>query len=90
MTAPPTAFSNDGFVGTRLALNDAQDTTLLAGAVIDMEDGTVAARIEGGRRLTDRLSVELESRLFGNVDPGNILQFFRNDSFLTLRVSLFF
>ena len=90
VTAPPTAFDNHGFVGTRLALNDTQDTALLAGAVVDLEDGTVAARVETERRLTDRLTLELESRLFGRVDSGNILQSFRNDSFVTVRLSLFF
>ena len=90
VTAPPTAFDNDGFVGARLALNDTQDTALLAGAVVDLEDGTVAARVEAERRLTNRLTLELESRLFGHVDPGNLLQAFRNDSFVTIRVSLFF
>ena len=62
--APPTAFENDGFFGARLALNDTQDTTMLAGAVVDLEDGTVAARVEAERRLTDRLRLEVESRLF--------------------------
>ena len=90
VTAPPTAFDNHGFVGTRLALNDTQNTALLAGAVVDLEDGTVAARVETERRLTDRLTLEIESRLFGRVDQGNILQSFRNDSFVTVRVSLFF
>ncbi len=90
VTAPPTAFENDGFVGARLALNDTQDTAVLVGAVIDLEDGTVAARVESERRLTDRLNLVLESRLFGRVDQGNILQSFRNDSFVTVRVSLFF
>ena len=89
-TAPPAAFEHDLFAGTRLALNDVQDTQLLVGAVVDVEDGTVAARIEGERRLTNRLKLELESRLFVNVDPGNALAFLRNDSFVTLRVGFFF
>ena len=87
--APPTAFRNHGFVGTRLALNDTQDTSLLVGAVVDLEDGTVAARVEGERRLTNRLTLEVESRLFGRVDQRNPLHAFRNDSFVTVRVSLF-
>ena len=90
VTAPPTAFDNHGFVGTRLALNDTQDTALLVGAVVDLKDGTVAARVESERRLTNRLTLELESRLFGRVDSRNILQSFRNDSFVTVRVSVFF
>ena len=88
--APPTAFENDGFLGARLALNDTQDTTVLAGAVVDLEDGTVAARVEAERRLTDRLRLEVESRLFSNTDPGNLLHAFRRDSFVAARLSLFF
>ncbi len=53
-------------------------------------DGTVGARVESERRLTNRLNLVLESRLFGRVDQANILQSFRNDSFVTVRVSLFF
>ncbi len=90
VTAPPTAFDNHGFVGTRLALNDTQDTALLVGAVVDLKDGTVAARVESERRLTNRLTLELESRLFGRVDERNPLYSFRNDSFVTVRVNLFF
>ena len=89
-SAPFTAFDNDIFVGTRLALNDSQDTALLAGAVIDLEDGTVASRIEGERRLTNHLKVELEGRFFSNVGDRNVLGFFRNDSFVALRVGFFF
>ena len=51
-----------------------------------MESRTVAARVETERRLTDRLTLELESRLVGSVDPRNALQSFRNDSFVTVRV----
>ena len=89
-TAPPTAFENDGFVGTRLALNDTQDTAVLAGAVVDLEDGTVAALVEAERRMSDHLTLEVESRMFGNVGPDNLLRFFSHDSFLNIRVNVFF
>ena len=58
--------------------------------VVDLEDGTTAARVEFERRLTDRLRLEIESRLFGSVDPENILRSFSHDSFLTTRLSVFF
>ena len=89
-TAPPTAFDNDGFIGTRLALNDTQDTVLLAGVVVDLEDGALAARVEAERRLTDRLTLEVESRLFGNVAPASLLEVFSHDSFLMTRLSVYF
>ena len=34
--APPTAFDNDLFIGSRLALNDASDTSVLAGIAADL------------------------------------------------------
>ena len=64
VTAPPTAFDNDGFLGARLAVNDTQDSTLLVGAVI--------------------------GRLFGNVSPDNLLHAFSNDSFVAVRLNVFF
>jgi len=89
-TAPPTPFENGLFLGARLALNDTQDTALLAGAVVDLDNGTVAGRVEGERRLTANLKVELEARIFTNVDPGSFLWFFRRDSFVTVRLGAFF
>jgi hypothetical protein len=89
-TAPPTPFENGLFFGARLALNDVRDTSLLAGALVDLDDGTVAGRVEGQRRLTANLKLELEARLFTSVDPESFLWFFRRDSFVTLRLGVFF
>jgi len=89
-TAPPTSFDNDLFVGTRLAFNDVFDTQLLAGGIVDLNDGSLAARIEGGRRLTNTLKVELEGRFFLNVAEDNFLSLFASDSFLNLRLAYSF
>jgi hypothetical protein len=88
-TAPPTPFENGLFLGARLALNDVQDTSLLAGAVVDLDNGTVAGRVEGERRLTANLKLELEARVFTSVDPESFLWFLRRDSFVTPRLGLF-
>lgn len=87
VTAPPTSFDNDVFVGTRLALNDAFDTQLLAGTIVDLDDGSLAARVEAERRLTSNLKVELEGRFFLNVAEGNPLSLFERDSFFNLRLA---
>ncbi len=89
-TAPPTSFDNDLFVGTRLAFNDVFDTQLLAGGVVDLNDGSLATRIEGARRLTNTLKVELEGRFFVNVAESNVLSLFARDSFLNLRLAYSF
>jgi len=88
--APPTIHDDDVFVGARLALNDAFDTQVLGGAVVDRNDGSVAGFVEAERRVGNRIKVELEWRWFTDVDPGNNLATLQRDSHLTLRVSRFF
>lgn len=88
--APPTPFGHGLFLGARLALNDVDDTALLAGAVVDLERGSVAGRIEIERRITDFLSLELESRLFTGVDEGTPLSGLKRDSFAVVRASVSF
>ncbi len=85
---PP--FDDDIFVGTRLALNDVQDTQVLIGAILDCKDLSAVPFIETERRIGENWKIELESRLFVNIDDANPLSSFRDDSLITLRVSRFF
>ena len=52
--------------------------------------GSIAAFVEAERRFGSRLVLELESRLFLDVDPVDALAVFAEDSFVTLRRSYFF
>lgn len=88
--APPTAADNDVFLGTRLALNDVQDTTALLGSVIDWEDGTTSLRLEAERRLGDSWKAELETQWLLNAADGNGSQAFEEDSFIVARLTRFF
>ncbi|MGE4174211.1 MAG: hypothetical protein AB7F41_17235 [Methylocystis sp.] len=88
--APLTPFDNDVFIGARLAFNDAQDASLLAGAVIDLADATTAMSIEAERRIGANWTIEIESRLFFNADAANPFAFFRRDDFATLRLTRYF
>ena len=89
-TAPVTAFDDDFFIGSRFALNDTQNTQLLAGAVVDSSDRSIAAFVEAERRIGARYKAELETRWFLNVDPANPLTSFEQDSFVALRFSRYF
>ena len=85
LTAPPTLYDDDWFAGFRLALNDADDTSVLGGAIVD-DNGTFAI-LEAERRLGDAWKFELEARWFLDVEPADpFLGGFRNDSFFTLRL----
>jgi hypothetical protein len=87
---PFTAFQNDVFVGARLGLNDPQDTSAIAGVIVDAEDGSLAVSAEASRRIGANWRAEVEGRFFMNVDSGNLLNAFRSDDFVTLRLTRFF
>ena len=88
-TAPVTALADDVFLGTRLALNDVNDTTVLIGAIIDRGDHGVMSFVEVQRRLWERWRLELELRLLDRVKDEALLGL-KNDSFLTARLVRFF
>ncbi len=88
--APFTVANNDVFAGARLALNDPQDTSALVGVTVDADDQSMGMFIEAERRLGQNWTAELESRLFLNIDPGNIAEPFRDDDFMTFRLTRYF
>ncbi|WP_298760495.1 hypothetical protein [uncultured Psychroserpens sp.] len=85
------ALQNDIFFGSRIALNDTQDTSILIGGIADLESSSKIFSIEGSRRLGNSWKVELEGRFFSNIDNSEfILSNFREDTFLRLSISKFF
>ncbi len=88
--APVTFFEDDLFFGTRLAFNDIHDTAVLVGGIIDREDQSTALFVEAERRLGQQWKLELESRAFVNAGRTNPLSGFRQDSFITVRLSFGF
>ncbi len=81
-TLPTTLFENDVFVGTRITLNDVQDTELLAGAIVDDRTGGVFASAEFQRRIGDTLLLEIEGRTFSAQDDPFISALENDDSIL--------
>lgn len=81
---------NDVFLGTRLTLNDVQDSQALAGVVIDRDDGTLFFSVEMSRRIGADWKAELEARMLTNVDDTNGAYAFRRDTFLNVRLSRYF
>jgi hypothetical protein len=90
LAAPVTFGDNDAFAGARLALNDLQDTALLAGVTVDTSDAFMGMFIEAERRIGQNWTAELEARLFFNADPGNAAFPIRDDDFLTARLTRYF
>jgi hypothetical protein len=88
--SPPTASDNFLFVGTRLAFNDSDDTSVLAGVAVDLDTQELFLNIEAERRFGDNLSVELQLRTFLNADPGDTLFAIEHDDYLQLRLSWYY
>lgn len=87
---PPTAFDNDVFVGARLALNDASDTSVLAGIAMDAETQETFFNVEAERRFGDNISVELRLRAFANSEPHEPLYAVQRDDYVQLRLSWYY
>ncbi len=88
--APGTSADDDIFLGARLALNDEQDTAVLAGAIIDRSSQATLFFVEAERRLGDSWKIELEGRFFLNAPGGDPLAGLRDDDFITLRITKYF
>lgn len=88
--APVTALENDLFLGMRYTFNDIQDTSFLAGGIIDLEDESYSMRLEAERRIGDSFKVELEGQLFTNSRDDSLTAAFKDDDFIQLSVSKYF
>ncbi len=88
--APGTINDNDLFAGARLALNDEQDTTALAGVIVDVKNGASFFSIEAERRVGDNWKVELEARFSAFIPDKDIASGIRKDDLITLRLNRYF
>ena len=85
-----TPFEDDVFVGMRFALNDVQDTQLLAGAIVDRDTGATLFSLEGRRRVGESWTLDVEARSFIGVGETDLLYGFRRDGYLSVAVSRHF
>lgn len=86
---PSTTYDHDVFVGTRLTLNDVDDTELLAGVLVDTHTKNRGFSLEYNRRIGESYKLEVESTIFvGAADSVN--QGLSEDDFVTIRLTRFF
>jgi hypothetical protein len=82
-------YENDLFAGARIALNDTQDTSLLASVVVDLEDQSTVLSVEAERRFDDHWKLEADTHWFISIDRDNLLNSVKDDSYLTVQLRLF-
>lgn len=84
------AFANDLFVGLRLGLNDAADTSALLAWGHDLDGHGDLIKLEGSRRLGEALRLSLDALLFFNQDEVDYLYSSRDDSLIQIRLNYHF
>ncbi|NCF10259.1 MAG: hypothetical protein GWP66_06215 [Gammaproteobacteria bacterium] len=82
-----TLYDNDIFAGLRWARNDAQDSTLLAGLLVDVDSGETLFSVEAERRVGESLVAELRLRLFADAVSESPMNPISQDDYLQLRFS---
>ena len=82
---------DDIFYGSRLAFNDSQDTSIIAGGIHDFQTSSNLFTIEASRRFKNNMFVSLEGRIFSGVsDKELFLLFFKQDSYFRISVSKYY
>lgn len=87
---PVTSFDNDLFIGSRLAFNDTQDSSLLAGIVLDRHESEWFFNLEAERRLGENYTVEGRLRLFRGAAAGGPLFSVDRDDYLQISIARYF
>lgn len=87
---PVTLADNDVFAGIRLAMNDTQDTAVLAGVGYDTDTGETYFSIEADRRLGNDYVLEARARIFTDAEAEDASFAIENDDYLQLRLSRYF
>lgn len=84
-----TIFENDVVLGTRLALNDTQDTSALFTATVDTETAETLLRLEGERRIGEIAKLSIEAGAFLNTDESSFADQLQDDHFMRATLSVF-
>ncbi|TLX51329.1 hypothetical protein CWC31_06855 [Pseudoalteromonas ruthenica] len=82
-------YRNSSFVGSRLAWNDTDATTLLLGALIDNGGDSIAIKGEFETRIHSQLSLDIEARMFVEQQPQQPLYLYRDDDFIEVRLTYY-
>lgn len=88
--APIAVFQNDLFLGLRYAFNDPEETEILAGGVVDLENGASALSVEFETRLSNDWEIEADARVFVSAPDDDPLDASRRDSVLQIRLNRYF
>lgn len=88
--APPYAFQNDLFLGTRIAFNDTQGTQILAGITVDLDGRGYTYTVKAERRLGEDFKLNFEWRGYNDTPEGDVLNAFEQEDSVRLTLNWYF
>ncbi len=85
-----TGFNNDIMIGTRLEINDASSTEVLAGFNEDLENSDRIFFLESSRRLRDNLKIVVDAYFVIDSSEDSTIYSFRDDDNMKVELSWYF
>ncbi len=83
-------FNNDLMAGLRLAFNDASSSEILLGVVQDLDHSSRLLSLEAGRRIQERLRLNVEATCFMDGARVSIDKAFVDDDFIKIEMVYYF
>ena len=83
-------FQDDLVLGTRLTLNDAQSTELLASVIGDLEGNGLSYNVEASRRIGDSWKLSFEARGVSDIKQNSTFASFIKDNRVRTELAYFF
>ena len=83
-------FQNDLVLGTRITLNDAASSELLASVMRDLDGGGQGYNVEASRRLGESWKLSLEARGLMNIPDDSASASFRDDNRIRIELARYF
>ena len=86
----PNRYQNDVFFAARFALNDVENTELIASVIADMDYSTYLLGFEAGRDLSDSWTATAEAAVMLEVDEKDVIHDTRRDGYFVLNLTYSF
>ncbi len=86
----PTPYQNDLFIGSRLAFNDEDGSTLLIGLARDLEQMSYSGRLQGSTRFGQHWRLNIDAWLFHSNVATDPLYALRKDDHISIELAYYF
>ena len=87
---PVTIADNDAFVGARLAFNDVQDASVLAGVSYDVDTRETYVSVKAERRFGEDWLARFRVRAFSGAAQGDASRWLQRDDYVQVSISRYF